>query len=74
VVIERREPVAGPIRLGCLTVEDVGPCIAADLRDLEVAALHLSEGRVRSVYVDLLEERLARLRACGVVARLEPVQ
>jgi hypothetical protein len=43
------------------------------LIDLERAVLHRNLGR-ETAFTQLIDQRLARLRVCGVVARIEAVQ
>jgi len=74
LILERNEPLPGPIHLpdGCTTITNPVRCIEATLIDLERAVAHRNAGW-ESAFTFLIDGYIERLRACGVVARVEPV-
>lgn len=76
LVVEHCAPVAGPVRLDTATVvQDVRLFVQRTLADIERAVAALNAGK-ETVYTNtnFVNEKLTRLAACGVVARVEPIQ
>lgn len=75
VVVESCEPFSGPIRVNpWTTITAPTKCIEASLADLELACAVKSAGYERSAVLDVIDERLAVLAACGCHVHIEAVQ